>query len=301
MSEILAYKLNEQVISLFGDDAKSYLHGQTTQDINQVNQQQYLWAGHCNAKGKMWSVARVYQHNSHYGYLTSPDELNASLPELKKYAVFSKVTIEHDENKVCVGFKADNLASICSALSIDFNDNNATDCDLGKVLKVDEFSVILITTSEQLSVLDAFAKWQSSNQPWYTHLIQLGQPRMNSTAISEYVPQMLNLQAIGGISFTKGCYTGQETVARMKYLGKNKRAMAILKADATISDDAPELEIQLGENWRRAGNTIELAHEQDSTYLLAVLPNDITSESNLRTKHSEVPLSLCTLPYTLED
>ena len=68
--------------------------------------------------------------------------------------------------------------------------------------------------------------------PWQQAAILAGEPQLSPEAIGEYVPQMVNLHAIGGISFKKGCYTGQETVARMKYLGKNKRAMYIVSGQS---------------------------------------------------------------------
>ena len=69
-----------------------------------------------------------------------------------------------------------------------------------------------------------------SNNIWNLLEISEGFVQLSHESSGEYVPQMLNLQAIHGISFTKGCYLGQETVARMQYLGKNKKALFSLTA-----------------------------------------------------------------------
>jgi len=114
------------------------------------------------------------------------------------------------------------------------------------------------------------------------------------------------LQAIHGISFTKGCYLGQETVARMQYLGKNKRALFSLKSKSANNDSislkaGDIIEQQLGENWRKAGDVLASYVSDDGTYYLqAVLASDIEAITNLRIKnHENSALSLVELPYNL--
>jgi len=114
------------------------------------------------------------------------------------------------------------------------------------------------------------------------------------------------LQAIHGISFTKGCYLGQETVARMQYLGKNKRALFSLKSKSANNDSislkaGDIIEQQLGENWRKAGDVLASYISDDGTYYLqAVLASDIEGITNLRIKnHEGSALSVVELPYNL--
>ncbi|MDX1392367.1 MAG: tRNA-modifying protein YgfZ, partial [Rheinheimera sp.] len=119
--------------------------------------------------------------------------------------------------------------------------------------------------------------------------------------IGEFVPQMLNLQALNAISFTKGCYIGQETVARLKYRGGNKRAAYILQADtAELPAAGTDIEIQLGENWRRSGQVVNAANINNQLWLIAVLPNDITPADSLRLSSDSAPaLRIMPLPYSL--
>ncbi|WP_439955727.1 CAF17-like 4Fe-4S cluster assembly/insertion protein YgfZ, partial [Klebsiella pneumoniae] len=71
---------------------------------------------------------------------------------------------------------------------------------------------------------------------------------------AQFIPQATNIQALGGISFKKGCYTGQEMVARAKFRGANKRALWTLAGHASRVPEAGEdLEMKMGENWRRTG------------------------------------------------
>ena len=138
---------------------------------------------------------------------------------------------------------------------------------------------------------------------WRGLMIQAGLPDMQAEHQGEYIPQMLNLQALGGISFTKGCYLGQETVARAKYRGANKKAMFILAGHATDLITAnQDLELQLGENWRRTGTVLSRYQDGEQCLLTSVLNNDLEPDAVLRIKgQDDSRLSLQALPYTLID
>ncbi len=114
---------------------------------------------------------------------------------------------------------------------------------------------------------------------------------------------MLNLQALDGISFTKGCYMGQETVARAKYRGANNRALFVLSGTATTPVASGDtLEIQLGDNWRRSGMVLNAWQQDGELWLTAVLPKDTEADARFRLKQEEgSSLSLQPLPYPLTE
>ncbi|MEM5548197.1 tRNA-modifying protein YgfZ [Pseudoalteromonas fuliginea] len=302
MSSVYACPLSHQLISLSGADKLSYLHGQITQDLNKLTSSNYLWTGHCSAKGKLWGVFKLFSYQDNYYLTGSAAEVEKSLVELKKYAVFAKVDINVSSERL-IGLIGDDLTDVLAQLSITFEDD-ATACDFsyGKALKLADNRVLLMVDSQfsipdNISTLDNDASWKQA-------AILAGEPQLSSEAIGEYVPQMVNLQAIGGISFKKGCYTGQETVARMKYLGKNKRAMYIVSGQSEGLLSELDLETQLGENWRRAGKLITQSFDEQTNKLtgLVVLPNDTDVTQVLRAKHTpQVELSILPLPYSLED
>lgn len=300
MNTLIGFQLTEQVIQLSGDDRKSYLHGQVTQDINKLTPHAMLWAGHCNAKGKLWAVYKLLADTTSYYALTSDAELEKSLAELKKYAVFSKVTIEHRDDMQVIGIQYQHESDLAE-LGIEFPaDENCVAFNHGIAFKLDHNRVQLVVEKTQVAELTGI-EWQANNDVWLTQNILSALPILNQEHVDELVPQMVNLQAIGGISFTKGCYTGQETVARMKYLGKNKRAMYALKGHASTTEFT-ELEMQVGENWRRAGKVLAYTITNNEVHCLAVLPNDVTNEQVFRIKDDEASqLSLLALPYSLID
>jgi folate-binding protein YgfZ len=115
-----------------------------------------------------------------------------------------------------------------------------------------------------------------------------------------FIPQMLNLQALGGVSFKKGCYTGQEIVARMQYLGKLKRRLYRLAVDGEQLP-VPALELFSPERNGSVGEVVLAAHSDSGFELLAVLLEDAVSDGrmHLGAQHG-LPLRLLDLPYTLD-
>jgi len=304
MSQIYACHLSDQLIQFTGEDKKSYLHGQITQDTNLFNNDSYHWAGQCDAKGKLWAILRFFNYQDSFLAITSKDEIENALAEFKKYAVFAKVDITLNESHQLIGLFGNDLSSVLTELDITFTEvnNSAVDFNLGKAIQLADNRVVLCIEKSKINALPTSVTMLDDEQQWNSLSILAGEPKLNAQSITEFVPQMVNLQAIGGISFNKGCYKGQETVARMKFLGKNKRAMYILEADASSPIEADEVEQQLGENWRRAGKLLQTSFDKDNNkaYALAVMPNDLELETSLRTKQdTPILFTIKALPYSL--
>ncbi|MBD1583155.1 CAF17-like 4Fe-4S cluster assembly/insertion protein YgfZ [Pseudoalteromonas sp. S16_S37] len=303
MSLASAVNLPYKVITVSGPEQLSYLHGQLTQDMNLITEHNFMWAGHCSPKGKLWGVFRLFKHQQSFMLLGSEPEIDASTRELKKYGVFAKVSIEPLNNAKIVGVHSPQLNNVCDLLGLNFEEQqNACDFGDNKAIKLDDTRLILIVSDSYEFPADI----ELSNDPsaFIEAGILAGEPQINEQNIEEFVPQMINLQALNGISFKKGCYTGQETVARMRYLGKNKRAMYIVQGESTRAIEDSELELHLGDNWRRAGKIVhQVFNSTTNTYsALAVLPNDTEHSAQLRAKNSpEVALKILPLPYSLDD
>ncbi|HAS24528.1 MAG TPA: folate-binding Fe/S cluster repair protein, partial [Vibrio sp.] len=141
---------------------------------------------------------------------------------------------------------------------------------------------------------------------WQYHEILDAQPNLSKAEQNEHIPQALNLQAIGGISFSKGCYTGQETVARAKYRGMNKREMRIVSgttSDVLSLENTIELERSVGENWRGAGRLLNVYQFANNQAIgLMVLPNNLDDDVQLRlTAQPDQTWNILPLPYSLDD
>ena len=162
-------------------------------------------------------------------------------------------------------------------------------------LEIDEQRAILLNESALPINFNADEKiWESAD-------IQAGLPNLSAATQNLFIPQALNLQAIEqAISFTKGCYIGQETVARAKYRGANKRAMFILKGKTqTLPAIGDEIEMRLESNWRKTGSIINAVNLDGLLWLLVVLNNDIDPTQVFRLAQDETALAVQPLPYAL--
>lgn len=272
------------MVTLVGPDSKSYLQGQLTCDVVSLAADKSTFAGHCDAKGKLRTILRVFHYQNGYGLLQRQSVMATQLPELKKYAVFSKTEITQTD-AVILGLTGEQAQA-----TIDHHFSGDADVrhnDTATVVKVDNARWIIITTAEQAdSVITTLAPTATltTTELWNLYDIQAAMPRIDSATELEFIPQAVNLQAVNGISFKKGCYTGQETVARAKYRGINKRAMYIVTGTATqCPQPGDALERSVGENWRKGGTVICGYHYSDNHALaLVVLPNDLDADSQFR-------------------
>ncbi|EHR1003147.1 tRNA-modifying protein YgfZ [Vibrio parahaemolyticus] len=291
------------MITMVGDDKKSYLHGQVTCDVVSLEKDQSTLGAHCDAKGKVWSVFRLFHHGDGYGMIQPKPAIEIELKEIKKYAVFSKVTIE-ESNDVILGVAGVNADAFVSALNEDAGDVRIING--GTAVKVEANRWLLVVTEEAAQALiENSDATLTTRELWTRFDIESALPFVSATAQNEHIPQALNIQALGGISFTKGCYTGQETVARAKYRGTNKRAMYIVKGvtSTALNDDAIELERSVGDNWRSVGTLLTHYQFSDNQAMgLIVLPNNLDDDTRLRlTSQPDCEWTIAELPYSLDD
>jgi folate-binding protein YgfZ len=295
-------------ISLIGEEQSKYLQGQVTCDVNELEQKNLLHGAHCNAKGKVFSCFRLFNREQQHLLFQPKATIESSLSELKKFGVFAKVEISSTDNlaflaivgeQACEHLKA-KFAQVPDSLSPVVQVGTSTLVYLaGKLTRY-----LIIDDAENINaIISTFELPIFSSDIWNLLEITEGIPALTMLSDNEYVPQMLNMQAIQGISFTKGCYLGQETVARMQYLGKNKKALFALSGEKTEEITKPIIEKQLGENWRKAGDITTFYQADDNQcYIQAVLTSDTDSSTLLRIKdHSASQLSIIDLPYTLNE
>jgi len=298
------------LVTLDGPDTMKYLQGQVTADIETLAADQHVLCGHCDAKGKMWSTLRLFHRGEGFAYLERSSVLDSQLAEIKKYAVFSKVTIAADNDAVLLGvagFQAREALASTFAILPDAERQVVQEGDttLLKFTEPAERFLLVTTTAiaEQLvTKLHDQAELNDSRQ-WLALDIEAGYPIIDSANSAQLIPQATNLQALKGISFSKGCYSGQEMVARAKFRGANKRALYWLEGSAGRTPQvAEDLELQLGENWRRTGTVLAASTLADGTlWVQVVMNNDLEANSKLRVRADATSqLVIKPLPYKLE-
>lgn len=291
------------LLAVTGEQGRSFIHGQVTTDISSLTAEEWRWGAHCDPKGKMLSSFRTFALGDALMLMMPRDTLAADLPQLKKYAVFSKAElVDASDDYSLLGVAGAKAAAWLAEQFPGFNaEQQVSAIDGGVVLQDDEHFILVLPKAQaealcqQQPLVDASA-WQELE-------ILAAYPNLPASHMGQFVPQMCNLQAINGISFTKGCYMGQETVARMKYRGGNKRALYILKGKATV-DVTPEttLEMALDEGFRKGGSIIEAVQRNGELLLTAVLANDTEVGAQFRIADDEnSELTVLPLPYSLEE
>ena len=255
--------------TISGPDSEKYLQGQITADVSHLTDAQHLLAAHCDAKGKMWSNLRVFRREGGFAWIERRSLRDAQLTELKKYAVFSKVTIAANDDLVLLGVAGFQARAALAPLFAALPD-----------------AATPVVSEGATSLL------------WFEHP---GERFLLVTDVDS--PQATNLQALGGISFKKGCYTGQEMVARAKFRGANKRALWTLSGTASRVPEAGEdLELKMGDNWRRTGTVLAAVQLDDGSLMVqVVMNNDMEPDSVFRVRDDAGSLSIKPLPYSLEE
>jgi len=293
------------VVRISGPDQKKYLQGQLTCDVNSLQEDTFLRGAHCDAKGKMWATFHLMQAGEDLLMLGFRDEIQASLVQLKKFGVFSKVSFtDAAESLAVLGLSGPVADQLLSDLGVDTAPaaGSVTTIEGGHLLALAPHHYFLVLNiGPARALLERLPHVLAAPTRFLQQHIAHGLPYLEQAVIGEYVPQNLNLQAIDGISFTKGCYIGQEMVARMKYLGKNKRATYILTAHSEETPAAgSDIEVQLEQNWRRSGVVVNAVNIHGELSVLAVLPNDITPDDHLRlASDPETQFRVTPLPYSL--
>ncbi|MEO9946099.1 tRNA-modifying protein YgfZ [Paraglaciecola sp.] len=294
---------NKGIIQLQGEERVKYLQGQVTADIESLTKTHSLLSCHCDFKGKVWSVSYVLSWEDSILLVTHKTALTNSLAELKKYGVFAKVDINDDtDNWQVLGGKGIKFEEyiIEQFGSLPKGHQSTVSNECGVVISIETPSPRYLVVQQKATLPNI--TFQSEDYNWELDDINSGLAEIREETSNEYVPQMLNLQALDAINFEKGCYMGQEVVARTKYLGRNKRASFILSARLTTEDlTGHSLEYQVGENWRPGGKILRSVSNNNHTTILAVLPIDTDISSAFRLKSNPDAIFITkTLPYTIQ-
>lgn len=197
-----------QLIEVQGADVEKYLQGQLTSDVVRLASGATTLTAHCDPKGKMNAIYRLFKVSSEQFFLlVKKDILSSGLDALKKYAVFSKVSFDLRDWQI-IGV----IGEKCGKITPHFS------------LEIDEQRSILLNETE-LPV-----NFNGDEKIWEVADIQAGLPNLSPQTQNEFIPQALNLQAVEqAISFTKGCYIGQETVHVRNIVGQTNVQCLFLK------------------------------------------------------------------------
>jgi len=285
------------IISVTGPDAHKFLQGQLTCDLNEVDRLGAAPGAHCNIKGHMHSLYQVMRaSDSGYWLRIRTDMADNALSQLKKYIIFSKAEAALETDLIGIGLHGPDAAEIGDSLSTNFGMAHLLVTERPGARRECWFHSRLMP--QVLEVVEKHASAAERND-WELLEIEAGIPELSPATAEAFIPQMTNLQALKGVSFTKGCYTGQEIVTRLQHRGQLKKPMYLAEIHTRETPEPGQaLATQEKEN---AGQIVRAAHIPGGYRVLAVIVKDLADSEALHLGNSEGPLlKLLPLPYELD-
>lgn len=296
---------HEGVLAVRGPDASKFLQGQLTCNLNYVNAETSSLGARCTPKGRMQSSFRLVLDGDGYLLAMASELLQAQQDDLSKYAAFSKSRLIDERNEWRRFGLANGDGSLVS-LGLDLPqaaDSVVRGNGMIAVRLLDGRAELWAsaTDADQIQMRLASQLSEAPINSWLLDQVRAGIGQVFGTTRELFIPQMINLQALGGVSFKKGCYTGQEIVARMQYLGKLKRRLHRLAGKGPQNEmPAPGVELFSPVHSSSVGEVVLAATHADGIELLAVLQEDAAADGRLFLGSPDgLPLSLLELPYRL--
>ncbi|PQV50797.1 folate-binding protein YgfZ [Paraburkholderia sp. BL21I4N1] len=224
------------VIDTIGDDAASFLHGQLTNDTQHLDAANARLAGYCSAKGRLLASFLTWRSGEAIRLLVSKDVQAAVQKRLSMFVLRAKAKLVDASSDVAVIGLAGDVRHALSGVFDALPDGVHVKVDgpLGSLIRVpdalDRLRYLWIGPKAQIEAhLPALEDKLKRVSPavWDWLDIRAGEPRITQPVVEQFVPQMVNFDVLGAVNFRKGCYPGQEVVARSQYRGTIKRRTSL--------------------------------------------------------------------------
>lgn len=293
-------------IDCSGPDAAEFLQNLLSNDVKHLAADGAAWNSFNTPKGRMLASMLIHRDLDGYGIVLSADIAAAIHKRLSMYLLRSKAKL-NIANVALIGVCGAGTAAVLAAAGITAPGEamRQSIADGVRCVRLPADNYVLITEAD-----NAPALWQrlrssgaqaGGSEAWHLAMIRAGLPLITASTQEEFVPQMLNFELIGGVSFNKGCYPGQEIVARTQYLGKLKKRMYRIHVRAdhspSIGDDVftPEF----GE--QSAGKVVNVARAPQGGFeALAVMQTGCAEAGEARLGGPQgTPVQFLQLPYPL--
>ena len=257
------------VLELIGPDAETFLQAQIPGDIRLLNPARAQLSGWCTAKGRLLTTFVIWPVEGGYRLVLAADVAEVIAKRLKMYVLRLKVQISRLGDAVLGVLYP---ATALGALNLPADIWQVSHAEGVTAIRLDANRVLLTGPETALiSVTGSVAQGQTDE--WLRADIEQGFPLVTQATSEHYVPQMVNLDKLGGVSFKKGCYPGQEIVARTHYLGKIKRHLYRVQALRPLTVGAEVRSDVL--NGQSCGSLLSAAPMPDGAWqALAVLQED---------------------------
>lgn len=300
------------VIRAAGEDARHFLHNQLTNDIENLDASDARLAGYCSPKGRLLATLLTWAADDAILMLLPKSLLPSCQKRLQMFVLRSKMTLEDvSDSLAVVGVGMVNRVSAPPVAGLlpeaPYRSKRLSGGHLIRVADAEGLQRALwIGPADQRDALLAALPADLSQQPesyWRWLDIRAGVPQILDATREQFVPQMVNFELVGGVNFRKGCYPGQEIVARSQYLGKLKRRMLLASVDIDeIAVVAPGTEVFSDDDPGQPGGMIvnaERGPDGRIDCLVEIKIDAVSSPVHLGSATGPL-LQFGELPYSLE-
>ena len=265
------------ILSFSGSDVKDFLQGQMTQDINSISNQSYKMTSILNPKGRMIVSGLIKRSEDIFFLIISKDLSEDILNWLSRYILRSDVIITIEDFNI-IGLDNVNHKKLIN------HQDDSQQLNISPV-DVDKDRYILIINNQVVTKDNSI---QSINEnDWTLADIKSGLAIIDKNNSEKYIPQMINLDLLEGISFSKGCYTGQEVVARVQHRGKIKQRMFHIIIESNSNEIDARSEVMCED--KKVGSIVISKKSNNYFHALAVI-NTNNSDEDLSMNGYEVNL-----------
>lgn len=305
------------LLALEGEDAVSFIHGQLSNDIEHLGSSQARLAAYCNPQGRMLALFHAWKSSGKV-WLTVPlDILPALQKRLQMYVLRAKVTLSDESgNMAILGIGGEKGGEALSKWfeTLPSEPFGKTENEFGVLVRVADafgFPRYLLTIAEKrLQVVESELSSTLSvcdESGWTMGDIKAGVPQITLPVQDRFIPQMVNLEQAGGLSFKKGCYPGQEVIARSQYKGTVKRRMFHGMVELPFEDNPPiDVNMTAGadivdSDGQVCGTIVSSARRDNNRVdFLAVVQTEAIGSQALHVEKADGPLiTWIPLPYSL--
>jgi len=287
--------VDDAIVAVSGSDSRSFLHAQLTQDIADLPADRAAFAAWADARGRVRALFRVVPAGGRFLLVTSADLVAALLPKMRLFVLRERVAIEQADSLAVHAILGDASAWARSEkLELPAEPSRLRLArDIYWLCVSPDLIYALGSGDAMRTVCGRLEEAPAASAELAA--IRLGLPIVDAGLAERYIPQMLNLDRLGGVSFNKGCYPGQEVVARTHNLGTVKRRLRrFAAAHRIVPARGASLRDEAG---AAAGDVIRAAPAPGGIELLAVTPIDIAAEKLRIDGGPDVPLVDLGLPY----
>ena len=275
------------LIKIDGADAESFLQGQLTNDLDLLREHCGQINAYCTPKGRALAIFQLFRDKNWFWMLIPQEIADGLLKRLKMYVMRAKVTF--------IIQKTDTYIGAVGKSATEYSDHQST-FELN-----DHFQRTLIVSESQALDIGASPDSAADGSIWKLLDIRAGIPQVYANTNEVFIPQNVNLDIIGGVSFRKGCYPGQEIVARLKYLGKSKQRMgrahineqeSVVPGDGIFSEERPN---------QKSGVIVDAVRLADKSFeVSAMVPASKMDMKGLHLNSVSGPeLDCLQLPYSI--